>query len=355
MMIDFSLKLVNWYQKNHRKLPWRETTNPYLIWVSEIILQQTQILTGKDYYLRITTRFPNLESLAQATEDELMQLWQGLGYYSRARNMHNTAKELMTRYNGTFPTTYHDLLKLKGIGTYTAAAIASFAYNLPHAVVDGNVYRVYSRLFGINTPIDTSSGKKEFEALANRLLQPSSAALHNQAIMELGALVCKPKSPSCQACPFENECIANRNQTIDLYPVKTKRTRQRERYFLYLVFLIKDQLFIEKREGRDIWKNLYQFPLVEFQSPITDTEAKARIENILGKQIVSGKFSLSTPIKHVLSHQILNTRFALIHYLNNTHPALEQFPGAFLVDINQLHHYAFPQLIRTYLHQHISF
>lgn len=350
-MGDFSLKLVNWYQINHRKLPWRETTNPYLIWVSEIIMQQTQITKGKEYYLRITARFPTLESLAQAKEEEIMLLWQGLGYYTRARNMHKTAIELMTKYNGGFPTTYNDLLNLKGIGSYTAAAIASFAYNLPHAVIDGNVYRVYSRLFGIHTPINTSAGKKEFEELANRLLHPPSAAIHNQAIMELGALVCKPKTPLCQVCPFENKCVANRNQTINIYPVKTTRTLQRDRYFLYLVIQIEQQLYIEKRENSDIWKNLYQFPLLELHSPITDDMAREKIEETIGHQNTISSLSLTATVKHALSHQVLHTRFALIHLNHNNHAAINLFPGAFMVNINQLHLFAFPQLIRTFMLQ----
>ena len=217
-----SVKLISWYKKNQRDLPWRKTKDPYKIWLSEIMLQQTQVVQGLSYYLKFTEAFPTIKDLAKAPEDKVMRLWQGLGYYSRARNLHTTAKLVATEYKGFFPKTYDEIIALKGVGDYTAAAIASIAYDLPYAVVDGNVYRVLSRLFNLATPINSTQGKKEFQLLANELLNAKHAALHNSALMEFGALVCRPQNPQCETCVLQGHCLAFKNNTVAALPVKEK-------------------------------------------------------------------------------------------------------------------------------------
>jgi len=260
---SFPQIVLQWYEKNKRELPWRKTLDPYAIWLSEIILQQTRIDQGLAYYLKFIDAFPTVHDFANASEDDILKMWQGLGYYSRARNMHGTAKTIVEKHHGKFPADYASLLRLKGVGEYTAAAIASMAFGLPHATVDGNVYRVLSRVYGIDTPIDTGKAKKEFTRLANELIDSSQPGNFNQAVMEFGAIQCKPKNPDCKKCPFRQRCVAWKNDTIDLLPIKRGKTKIRKRYFNYLIIEQDQYTYLNKRTKNDIWQNLYEFPLIE--------------------------------------------------------------------------------------------
>ena len=270
----FSLALMDWYfGKEQRKLPWKASQNAYHIWLSEIILQQTRVEQGKPYYEKFIAAYPTIVELANASEDELMKLWEGLGYYSRARNLHFTTQFIRDHYDGIFPDNYEEIRALKGVGDYTAAAIASFAFDLPYSVVDGNVYRVLSRFFGIESPIDSSAGKKEFAQLAQSLLVASQAADYNQAIMDLGALVCKPKSPLCTTCPMRSSCVANREERIGFFPVKEKTLAKKNRFFYYFVWESPSGFSIlHKRTEKDIWQGLYDFPLIELDKLVERTE-----------------------------------------------------------------------------------
>ena len=268
----FSKILMDWYEPDARPMPWKAEKNPYLVWLSEVILQQTRVEQGLPYFQRFKNRYPAVEDLANAPEDELMKLWEGLGYYSRARNLHSTAKFIANVLNGIFPTAYNDILKLKGVGPYTASAISSFAFGLPHAVVDGNVYRVLSRIFGIDDAIDSTKGKNNFNSLAQELLDKENPAEYNQAIIDFGAIQCSPKSPSCEDCPFNGQCFAFLNNQVDLFPVKSKKIKKKTRFFNYLILNSNDKLLIGKRSEKDIWRNLYEFPIIETNSLITIQE-----------------------------------------------------------------------------------
>lgn len=307
---SFIFKLINWYSNHKRMLPWRNTKDPYKIWLSEIILQQTRVAQGTDYYFKFIDHYPTVEDLAAASEEEVLKDWQGLGYYSRARNLHASAKHISNELTNTFPNTFDSIKKLKGVGDYTAAAIASFAFNLPHAVVDGNVYRVLSRIFGIDTPIDSTLGKKEFAQLANLLISTENPAEYNQAIMEFGALLCTPKSPSCNECPFAEHCVALKNNLTEKLPVKEKKLKQKRRFFNYLIIEDEKSILVNKRDKKGIWQNLYDFPLIETTKEITTKEL---LKNKDFKALVgNAKFKLvanSENRKHVLSHQILQAKF----------------------------------------------
>lgn len=311
MELIFSNLIINWYLSHKRILPWREISDPYKIWVSEIILQQTRIAQGLNYYLRFLEKFPNIATLANASEDEVLLQWQGLGYYSRARNMHKTAKEIMEIHHGKFPTDYESIRALKGIGDYTAAAIASFAYNLPHAVLDGNVFRVLSRYFAIDTPIDSTTGKKQFSELAQELLNLKNPALYNQGIMDLGATVCLPSSPNCEDCPLQNSCLAYGNNTQTNFPVKEKKIIQKDRYFIYLVITdTTNHFFLHRRIAKDIWQGLYEFPLVELTHPFNDPSQSEEIISALSDEFSDITITAVKPtIKHVLSHQNIYAQF----------------------------------------------
>lgn len=309
----FSRGLITWYNKNKRDLPWRNHKDPYKIWLSEIILQQTQVVQGMSYYLKFAQKYPKIGQLAAAKEDEVLKLWQGLGYYSRARNLHAAAKAVNEQYKGVFPSTYEDIKALKGVGDYTAAAISSFAYNLPYAVVDGNVYRVLSRLFGIETPIDSSAGKKQFQQLATELLDKKEPGQHNQAIMEFGSQYCKPVNPDCQNCIFNAKCFAFKSARVNELPVKSKKTKVKNRYLNYVVLIDKNNsIYLNRRSANDIWKGLYEFLLIESDKQITVQQLlkhKTFIEN------AGDKFKLlhtSKLYKHVLSHQHLYARFYVV-------------------------------------------
>lgn len=338
--MNFSNKLINWYLENKRSLPWRETKNPYHIWLSEIILQQTQIKQGLPYYNAFVKKFPSVFKLASAQERTVLNLWQGLGYYSRARNLHFTAKYIVKELNGVFPDNYQDLLKLKGVGDYTASAIASICYNEPTPVVDGNVYRFLSRYFEIRTPINSSKAKKEFKELAERLIDVENPADFNQAIMEFGSRQCKPKNPDCSMCPFNDKCIALQCNTIKELPVKIKAKSIKKRYFNYLVFLSNDQhTTIEQRKGSGIWKKLYQFPLIETSNPVNSDQLN---KNSKFLKIINNKnYKISEYYKqnivHKLSHQHLHTKFWIIeidtlHKAGVPYKSLASYPFPTLID-----------------------
>lgn len=313
--MNFSRILTNWYSIHKREMPWRKTKNPYHIWLSEIILQQTQIKQGLPYYEAFVAKFPTVFDLAEANEQEVLKLWQGLGYYSRARNLHTTAKYVANTLNGVFPNNYKDLLKLKGVGDYTASAIASICFNEPTAVVDGNVYRVLARYFGIDTPINTTKGIKEFKVLATKLIDKKNPADYNQAIMEFGAIQCKPKSPNCNACPLNSSCVALQKNKVDELPVKLKKTKVTTKHFNFLVFISEDKkTLFEKRSTKGIWQNLYQFPLIETKLPITidDFKYHNKVKDYFGELNFEYSLYNTTDIIHKLSHQHLHTKFWII-------------------------------------------
>jgi A/G-specific adenine glycosylase len=313
-----SKQLIEWYQLSKRDLPWRNTHNPYKIWISEIILQQTRVIQGLEYYKRFINRFPNVKSLAAAEEQEVLTYWQGLGYYSRARNLHSAAKTIVNEYKGEFPKNYHSILKLKGIGEYTAAAITSFAWNMPYPVVDGNVFRVLSRLFAIEEPIDTNKGKKYFTELAEELMDKKQAGLFNQAIMEFGALQCTPSAPSCSVCPLEAICLAKAQNAIVQYPVKQNKTKTKDVYLYYFHIRDSEYLYLKQRKGQGIWQNLFEFPLIESETSLSFEEIS---QNSLFKKWFPAKnnhhFKLIVENKkHILSHRILYVHFYTIEIDN---------------------------------------
>ena len=309
--MDFSKLLIDWYLQNKRDLPWRNTTNPYPIWLSEIMLQQTRVAQGMPYFFSFTTAFPTVFDLANANEEQVLKLWQGLGYYSRARNLHQTAQYIANELGGVFPTNYKDLLKLKGIGEYTAAAIASFAYNEVVPVVDGNVFRVLSRYFDIETDIASAPAKKEFSSLALELISKDNPALFNQAIMEFGALQCVPKNPNCADCIFNNSCAALQKKKVDQLPVKLKKLKIRNRFFNYLIVSDDNEnTVIQKRTEKGIWHNLYEFPLIESEKEENfDNISKQIKTNFNHWNILSIGEESSKSTIHKLSHQHLHIQF----------------------------------------------
>ena len=313
--MSFSKILISWYSVNKRNLPWRETQNPYYIWLSEIILQQTQVKQGLPYYLTFIEHFPTVYDLANANEELVLKLWQGLGYYSRARNLHFAAQYIVKECNGVFPNTYKTLLKLKGVGDYTASAIASICFNEATAVVDGNVYRVLARYFGIETPINTTEGIKQFKALAQELIDKKDPATFNQAIMEFGAMQCRPKTPDCLFCPLQATCIAYNKGNIGNLPVKLKKVKVKQRYFNFLVFQFNNETtLLEKREGKGIWQNLYQFPLWETNTNVSLNDCTAFLKSYKHTKGVSFQLSKynDAPKIHKLSHQHLSVTFWIV-------------------------------------------
>lgn len=346
MKTPATLAIHNWYESNQRPLPWRESRDPYKIWVSEIILQQTQVAQGLGYYHRFLEAFPDIGTLASAPETEVMKQWQGLGYYSRARNMHHTAKTLVEKWDGQFPQTYRELLSLKGIGPYTAAAIASIAFGLPQAVVDGNVFRVLSRLFAIDTPIDTPQGKKQFEQLADELLDKDNPSTHNQALMEMGAIICRPARPQCSKCPLTPFCKAFGQNEQQNYPVKSKRLIRKKRYLNFLLITNTQQLLVHKRTDSDIWKGLYQLPLIETNTRATNAGMERLIEKAWNKKVSVKVFK---DLKHLLTHQELHLSFYHLRW-----PQDQKFPNLLddipleVISKEKINDYPFPQpLIQT--------
>ena len=349
--MEFADILLSWYEGNKRTLPWRGIQDPYKIWLSEIILQQTRIEQGLPYYERFVEAFPTVFDLANASEDQVLKLWQGLGYYSRARNLHATANKIVEEYDGIFPNTFEGLLKLKGIGTYTAAAIASFAYNLPTPVVDGNVYRLLSRYFGINTPLDSTIGKKEFNEIAQTLISKKDPAVYNQAIMEFGSIQCKPSSPDCLNCPLNASCIAFKENSVDKLPVKSKGIVVRKRYFHYILIKNKHKFLLNKRIEKDIWKNLYQLPLIETDKPIKVIKLMRDEQWIKifhdSKPMIA---SITENIIHKLSHQTIHATFIEVE----VNKGFSKPKGYFWVEEKNFHLYAIPKLIDNYLSEKIG-
>lgn len=318
--MTFGQKLISWYLQNKRDLPWRNTKDPYKIWLSEIILQQTRVAQGLPYYENFVSSFPTVFDLAKADEQQVLKTWQGLGYYSRARNLHQTAQHIAFNLNGKFPNNYKDLLDLKGVGSYTAAAIASFCYNENVAVLDGNVYRVLSRYFGVETDISSSKAKKEFQALADEVLEKDNSSLFNQAIMEFGALQCVPKNPNCEVCILNDSCLALKEKKVDKLPVKLKKTKVTQRFLNYLIFLDENNnTLINKRTQNGIWKNLYEFPLLELHETTDFDLVIQKIEELYSDAYTIESISLfhNKEIIHKLSHQQLHIRFWKIEVKNN--------------------------------------
>jgi A/G-specific adenine glycosylase len=340
--------LINWYAENRRDLPWRHHPTPYQVWISEVILQQTRVNQGYEYYLRFTERWPTVTDLAAATEEEVLKMWQGLGYYSRARNLHQCAKQVVSEYGGEFPADFNKLLKLKGVGNYTAAAIASIAFNLPYAVVDGNVYRVLSRLFDVETPININEGQNLFAHLADELLNREQPALHNQAMMEFGALHCTPKNSNCLLCPLQSHCLAFAHQTVMQRPVKLQKTKISTRYLNYLVIRINEKIYLHKRSDNDIWRNLYDFPCIESQEPM-------RVEQVVQSEefqqlIGDNPFTItktSPTFTHKLTHRTLIAQFIEIK-LSQELPPIET-KDIILTREKDLGRYPIPRLIDLYL------
>lgn len=312
--MSFAPKILNWYYEHQRNLPWRETRDPYKVWLSEIILQQTRVAQGMPYYLRFVEAFPTVHDLANVPEEQVLKLWQGLGYYSRARNLHTTAKMVVNDFKGEFPKTYKELKSLKGVGDYTASAIASFCFDVPEPVVDGNVYRVLSRYFGVDIPINSTQGIKYFKELAREVMDAENIRDYNQGIMEFGAVQCAPKKPYCLLCPLQESCVALQENKVDQLPVKLNKTKVRNRYFNYMVLLDNDgNTVLEQRRGKGIWQNLYQFPLIESEKMLQAEELRPLIYK---KDIIPETESLSLynkePIVHKLSHQHLHTQFWIL-------------------------------------------
>lgn len=339
----FSQKLISWYLQHKRELPWRETKDPYKIWLSEVILQQTRVAQGLPYYERFIAEFPTVIDLAQADEQQVLKLWQGLGYYSRARNLHHTAQYISNELGGVFPNNYKDLLKLKGVGSYTAAAIASFSYEEPVAVLDGNVYRVLSRYFGIETDISSSKAKKEFQDLANEVLDKKQPSLFNQAIMEFGALQCVPKSPNCEVCVLNDTCLALRDREVTELPIKLKKTKITQRFLHYLVFTDKRNHTLIQKRHQGIWKNLYEFPFLEFEASKTIEEVEIEIRKQYSDIQMEHFFIFNEkPIIHKLSHQHLHIWFWKIETIDNLKNSCE---------ISQLKKHPFPIVIYNFIHK----
>ncbi|MDR0938636.1 MAG: A/G-specific adenine glycosylase [Mediterranea sp.] len=339
-MSIFTDTMLEWYASHKRELPWRDTSDPYIIWISEIILQQTRVEQGRDYFLRFVGRFPDARTLADASDDEVMTYWQGLGYYSRARNLLAAARAM----NGTFPSTYQGVLALPGVGEYTAAAICSFAYGMPYAVVDGNVYRVLARYFGIDTPIDTIPGKRLFAALADEMLDRLHPALYNQAIMDFGATQCVPRSPTCATCPLADSCAALASGRVASLPVKRHRTKTTDRYLYYLYVRAGTYTFIHKRTADDIWKGLFELPLIEATSPLSPDEFLAHPS--LQAMFAPGERRelrlVCQGVKHLLSHRVLHADLYEVTLPEDT----ASFSSFLKIRREALGEYAVPRLVQ---------
>ena len=345
----FVSQLIKWYRHNGRDLPWRNTHDPYKIWLSEIILQQTRIVQGLPYYKKFIEAYPTVYDLANAREQEVLRLWQGLGYYSRARNLHTCARQVVNDYGGDFPQTYPELLKLKGIGKYTASAIASFAFGENKAVVDGNVFRVLSRVFGIEDDIADTKTFKVFETLADEIVKERNAADFNQGIMDFGAIQCTPKSPSCGLCPFSQACIAYNTGRQHELPVKSKKVKVRERHFAYLVFSFKGELLMKERGPKDVWQGLNDFPLIE-------TKNAANEDDILSEIEAKGLIHLETSVayKHVLTHQRIFARFYRFRVNDSANfVQLQNVHGAQPYSEEQINELPKPILIENYWKEEI--
>jgi A/G-specific adenine glycosylase len=334
----FAKILLDWFEENQRSMPWRGETDPYKIWVSEIILQQTRVNQGWAYYERFTKQFPNVKSLAEAPLQEVLHIWQGLGYYSRARNMHTAAQQIMQNHRGVFPQDYVEIKKLKGVGNYTAAAISSIAFQLPYPAVDGNVLRVISRIIGVSDDISQQKTVSTITEICQNLMDKEKPGNFNQALMELGAIQCTPKNPNCEICPFITQCVAFAKEQVNVLPVKSMKIKIKERYFHYFIFIKNGKTIIEQRTANDIWKNLYQFPMIE-----TDMSGIANLSGIANaaqhKDIANATFLKE--VKHKLTHQHLIIRFYVV---NDYFP---DFKKHWLkVSMEELENYPFPVVLR---------
>lgn len=359
IQVFFTKNLLAWHAGHHRPMPWKGERNPYLVWLSEIILQQTRVEQGLPYFERFKEAYPTVTDLANAPEDEVMKLWEGLGYYSRARNLHAAAKFIAHELNGSFPNTYEAIRSLKGVGDYTAAAIASFAYDLPHAVVDGNVYRVLSRFFGIETPIDSTAGKKEFAALAQNLLEIAEAPnpksvirnpKYNQAIMDFGASQCTPAAPKCGTCPMQPHCVAFLEKKTGKLPVKSKKLERRQRFFNYLIINRLGEVFIKKRSEKEIWQNLYDFPLVETEALNDDRHFLTKNKSCqawLGEADWELR-RVSPPQRQELTHQRIVATFWELEVGADFSPKEADWVA---VERGNLANFAFPKIVDLYLKQ----
>ncbi|MCC9168283.1 A/G-specific adenine glycosylase [Pontibacter harenae] len=346
----YSGTLIDWYERHKRSLPWRETTNPYHIWLSEVILQQTRVAQGMPYYLKFVEAYPTVQDLAAAPEDEVMRLWQGLGYYSRARNMHFTAKQVVNEHRGSFPETAQELLKLKGIGSYTAAAIASFAFKEKVAVLDGNVFRVLARVFGVTEDTAAPASRKVFQSLANTLVPATSPDTFNQAIMEFGAIQCTPLMPDCMFCPLQQTCFAFNNGMVQELPVKSKAKAAKPRFFHYFVFKWQDQYYLRKRLAGDIWQGLYDFYLYESNSKSLNEDGL--LQELQQAGIPVSEAQIQTPTKeykHVLSHQKIMAKFYLIKLKNRLKDEVAQEARLGLYSKEEVENLPKSILINSYL------
>jgi A/G-specific adenine glycosylase len=342
----FTTQLLDWHtHDNDRVLPWKGELNPYRIWLSEVILQQTRAEQGLKYYLAFTEQYPSVCAMAQARDEDVFRLWQGLGYYNRCKNMLATARYICRELDGVFPQRYEDILALKGVGAYTAAAIASFAFSLPHAVVDGNVYRVLSRYFGIEQAIDSTPGKKMFAALAQQLIDTRQAAAYNQAIMDLGATVCTPKSPDCTRCPVNKKCTAYKEGLTTLLPVKAKKLSVQNRFFNFVIFRYRDEIWIRKRTEKGIWQNLHEFFLIESGTTVSADELKKypALKPLLSK---SARMELQGTSRQRLTHQLIDSKL----YVMTLEHKPQHLPGdGFWIGATQISDYAFPKTLVDFL------
>ena len=325
-MASFAETLISWYDDHKRDLPWRGETDPYKIWVSEIILQQTRVQQGWDYYHRFLDNFPNVKTLAEADEEKVLKVWQGLGYYSRARNMHAAAREIMAEHHGIFPQTYDKIRSLKGIGNYTAAAIASIAFHLPYPAVDGNVIRIVSRIFGICDDVTQPTVLKRITAICETEIDPAQPGVFNQAAMDFGAMQCVPRNPKCDECPFQSNCYALKNNLTDTLPIKKKKGESKHRFFHYTIYLSDNQTIIEKRTGSDIWKNMYQFPLTE-----TDSEKWPEKPVFVTRE--------------VLSHQIIHAAY----YVKNVKKLPKTAENQSVIDFDEIEKLPMPKIMTLFL------
>jgi A/G-specific adenine glycosylase len=345
--MDFKNIITSWYRLNKRELPWRETSDPYHIWVSEVILQQTRVVQGTGYYQRFIESFPTIFHLAEAHEDSVLKVWQGLGYYTRARNLHKGAKIVVEKYGGLLPESYDELLKITGIGPYSAGAIASFAFQKPVPAIDGNVYRIMSRIFGVFSSPETAEGKREFYRLVSELMDKKAPDSFNQALLDFGALQCVPRSPNCSVCPFSQHCYALRNNLIDSLPVKGKKIATRDRFFTYVLIRYKNYTFISKRKSKDIWHSLYEFPLIETNYLPNEPEIDKlpewlKLFNGVGLSVTF----ISPVVKHLLSHQTIYSRFVVVEIDEVSKNIKQSYLKVYTYNISN---YSVPRLIDNFL------
>jgi A/G-specific adenine glycosylase len=346
--MNFSQEIITWYHQNKRDLPWRKTQDPYKIWLSEIILQQTKVEQGLPYYTKFCAKYPKIQDLAKASEEDILKNWQGLGYYSRARNLHFTAKKITNDYQGIFPKSHKEILKLKGIGEYTAAAIASFAFKLPYAVVDGNVFRLLSRYFGIEIAINSSEGKKIFQKLSQTLLDKNKPDLFNQAIMEFGAIQCKPKKPQCESCVLSTNCEAFNNQRTEILPFKIKNSKKKEIFMEYFFLEYKSKTFLRKRTEKGIWQNLYEFPALEFNCVETEKNIDAVLKKKWLKDSAFKIIKKSERFNHILSHRKINARIWKINL--DDKPKEKKWK---LIELKKINRYPMSRLMELFLESKI--